>query len=206
MTEGSDYEAETGEFLYTVSFHEKSGYERNGSGHLVDVILTTDYDFSSFARGERIGEMVSDRTYYFFARYPSDVQFDLDNQKIYEKMRDDVDKLLASIFSDEHKITLYDGKEGASVDSDFIFPDSSVRKLTESEISAKLSSMSGYSPGGTYAQDAINEIYARNGYVFKTAEVRSYYEAKSWYVPDSSFSYSDFNEIELYNISLLNNY
>lgn len=87
--------------------------------------------------------------------------------------------------------------------SDFVFPESSSRKLTRSEISATLSYMSGYSPAGNYAQDAINEIYARNGYVFKTSNIRAYYESKPWYYADSTFTISDFSSIEKYNIALL---
>lgn len=87
--------------------------------------------------------------------------------------------------------------------SDFVFPESSSRKLTSSEISATLSYMSGYSPAGNYAQDAINEIYARNGYVFKTENIRAYYESKPWYYADSTFTTSDFSSIEKYNIALL---
>ena len=87
--------------------------------------------------------------------------------------------------------------------SDFVFPESSSRKLTRDEIAATLSYMSGYSPAGDYAQDAINEIYARNGYVFKTANIRAYYESKPWYYADSSFTINDFSSIEKYNIGLL---
>ncbi len=90
--------------------------------------------------------------------------------------------------------------------SDFVFPESSSRKLSESEISAKLSYMSGYSPAGSYAQDAINEIYARNGYVFKNTTIRSYYESKPWYYADSSFSVDKLSSIEKYNVNLLTKY
>ncbi len=84
-----------------------------------------------------------------------------------------------------------------SSDSGYIFPDSSVRKLTEAEVSA-------LSPDE--AQNAINEIYARNGYVFKTESVQQYYQSKSWYHPDSSFTMSDLNQTENYNIALLSEY
>ena len=90
--------------------------------------------------------------------------------------------------------------------SDFVFPDSSVRKLSRSEISATLNSMGGSSVSGSFAQDAINEIYARNGYVFQTASIRSYYESKPWYYADPSFTTSDFNDVEKYNIDLLTDY
>ena len=90
--------------------------------------------------------------------------------------------------------------------SDFVFPESSVRQLSSSEVSATLASMGGYSPSGSYAQDAINEIYARNGYVFKNAEIRAYYESKPWYYADRSFTTADFNSYEKYNLKLLEKY
>lgn len=90
--------------------------------------------------------------------------------------------------------------------SDFVFPDSSSRKLSYSEISAKLSSMGGSSVSGSFAQDAINEIYARNGYVFKNSSIRAYYESKPWYYANPNFTTSDFNEVEKYNIDLLTDY
>lgn len=90
--------------------------------------------------------------------------------------------------------------------SDFVFPESSVRQLSSSEVSSKLASMGGYSPSGSYAQDAINEIYARNGYVFKNAEIRAYYESKPWYYPNSGFTTSNFNSVEKYNLKLLEKY
>ena len=90
-----------------------------------------------------------------------------------------------------------------SSSSDFIFPDSSVRKLTEGEISQKLKELTGtYSPSGKYAQDAINEIYARHGYKFQTEKIYNYYASKSWYTPSNYFNESRFTEIEKYNIEL----
>lgn len=90
--------------------------------------------------------------------------------------------------------------------SDFVFPDSSVRQLTRSEISSVLSGMSGSPVSGSFAQDAINEIYARNGYCFRDTHIRNYYEAQPWYYADESFTTSDFNSIENYNINLLLEY
>lgn len=90
--------------------------------------------------------------------------------------------------------------------SDFVFPESSVRRLTRGEIEAKLSGMVGSPVSDSFAQDAINEIYARNGYVFQTDHIRSYYESKPWYSPNPSFTTDDFNSIENYNKSLLKDY
>jgi uncharacterized protein YjdB len=86
---------------------------------------------------------------------------------------------------------------GNSTSGGYIFADSSTRRLTDSEVSGLSSSQ---------VQEAINEIYARNGYVFKTDSIQSYFESKSWYHADSSFSTSDLNEIESYNIGLLSKY
>lgn len=78
-----------------------------------------------------------------------------------------------------------------------IFPDSSLRKLTVAEVS-RLSS--------SEAQQAINEIYARNGYIFKTESIQEYFEAQSWYTPRGNVGIGDLSEIEQYNISLLQKY
>ena len=93
-----------------------------------------------------------------------------------------------------------------SYDSSFIFPHSSDTYLTESEVAATLASMSGYSPSGQYAQDAINEIYARNGYIFKTDKIAKYYNSQSWYTPDPNFSISRLNKYEQKNVALLKKY
>lgn len=80
---------------------------------------------------------------------------------------------------------------------DFILPESSSRKLNDSEVSHLSSSE---------AQSAINEIYARHGYIFKTKEINDYYKSKSWYSPNPGFSESDLSQIERYNIGLLSKY
>ena len=89
---------------------------------------------------------------------------------------------------------------------DFIFPESSIRLLSASEVSSKLGSMSGSPVSGSFAQDAINEIYARNGYIFKSSSLLSYYETKLWYYEDSDFAIDDLNSTEKANIKLLDQY
>lgn len=88
------------------------------------------------------------------------------------------------------------GSSKNNTDGD-IFPESSTRKLSESEV-AGLSS--------ERAQAAINEIFARNGYIFKDKELKKYYESKLWYTPDPNFSESKFNEAERYNVALFSKY
>ena len=86
-----------------------------------------------------------------------------------------------------------------------LFPDSSTRYLSTDEIAAKIYSMSGTPLSSSFGQDAVNEIYARHGFVFRTASIRSYYEAQSWYHPDPGYDGS-LSAIEQYNIGLLSQY
>ncbi len=54
-----------------------------------------------------------------------------------------------------------------------------------------------------------NEIYARHGYIFQTAEFANYFNAQSWYVPSvpaASFNTGVFNAVENANLSLLIEY
>ena len=90
-------------------------------------------------------------------------------------------------------------------DGGFIFPDSSSRYLTDVEIASRLSTIGGSPVSYSFAQDAINEIYARHGYVFRTPNIRDYYKAQSWYSPDPGYDGS-LNAAEQYNIVLLSKY
>ena len=94
----------------------------------------------------------------------------------------------------------------SSGSGDYIFPDSSSRYLGADEVYQRLSSMSGSPVSDSFGQDAVNEIYARNGYVFRSSSLSAYYQGKSWYRPDPSFDPSDLNEYEQYNIGLLSQY
>lgn len=87
----------------------------------------------------------------------------------------------------------------------FVFPESSERYLTQSEVDSRLASMSGSPVSDSFAQDAVNEIFARHGYVFRTPSIRDYYESQSWYHRDPSYDGS-LSEIEQSNIALFYNY
>ena len=89
---------------------------------------------------------------------------------------------------------------------DFVFPDSSTRYLSESEVRETLGSMTGTSVSGSFSQDAVNEIFARHGYVFRTASIRAYYESKSWYRENPNFDMDDITDIEEYNIAIFSKY
>lgn len=84
-----------------------------------------------------------------------------------------------------------------SQDSGFIFSDSSTALIAQEEIDALSDSDLTY---------AINEIYARHGYIFRSDELRGYYEQFSWYtgeIPAGEFSVDCFNQIEQQNWNLL---
>lgn len=77
--------------------------------------------------------------------------------------------------------------------SDYILPDSDKRVLSEKDIAT-------LSKG--QLRLARNEIYARHGYVFKSADLQKYFSSKSWYNPDPSYS-SSLDEVEKENVQLL---
>ncbi len=58
-----------------------------------------------------------------------------------------------------------------------------------------------------YSQDEVaairNEIYARHGYEFQTDKWRNYFSQFSWYSPNSSFSESQFSDIEEANLATI---
>lgn len=87
----------------------------------------------------------------------------------------------------------------------FVFSDSSSRYLTKDEIRDVLGAKEGSPVSQSFAQDAVNEIFARHGYVFSTPELRAYYEAQSWYHADPGYDGS-LSDIEIYNIAQLSGY
>lgn len=84
--------------------------------------------------------------------------------------------------------------------SGYIFPDSDVRYLTDSEVSGMSAQWLCY---------AKNEIYARHGRMFDTKELSDYFNSQSWYfgwIEPEDFSPSVFNQYETANIELLKKY
>ena len=81
----------------------------------------------------------------------------------------------------------------SATSSGYIFPNSSKKKLTRSQILKVSKSKWGY---------ARNEIYARHGYKFKTSKYKKYFGNKTWYKP-GSFSTGELNSIEWYNMDLI---
>ena len=83
---------------------------------------------------------------------------------------------------------------------DYIFWDSNIRYLTDADVADLSLQQLCY---------AKNEIYARRGYIFQSQELREYFGQRSWYhgtIPGASFSSSVFNDYEVANIALLQEY
>lgn len=80
---------------------------------------------------------------------------------------------------------------------EYIFPDSSTRSLTDVEIN---------SLSGEMARYALNEIYARHGRKFKSADLQQYFNSKSWYrgtIEADSFNENILSNIERENVNRL---
>ena len=85
---------------------------------------------------------------------------------------------------------------------DYVLPESAERYYTAAELSSLSKETLGY---------ARNEIYARHGWIFSSPEYKTYFEAKSWYVP--LYTAAEFqnklndgsiilNDYEWYNVQL----
>lgn len=91
-------------------------------------------------------------------------------------------------------------QETVEHDGDYIFPNSNTTYLKETELETLTKEE---------IRIAINEIYARHGYVFKDEELQAYFDGKDWYegtIQGADFSESVFNEYELANKDLFVTY
>ena len=94
------------------------------------------------------------------------------------------------------------GTNGRAYDTNvgILFPDSSTRMLTDAEVQGLTSEQ---------VQQAINDISARNGYLFKKDNIRIFFEQYSWYngtISDMNTIDNAFNNVEKENIKLLTKY
>jgi hypothetical protein len=79
------------------------------------------------------------------------------------------------------------------VTSEYILPDSDIRRLSRSEIEyLTLEELS----------LARNEIFARHGRIFKTDSLQIYFDRKPWYNPDPYYD-DTLGSIERYNVNLI---
>ena len=92
-------------------------------------------------------------------------------------------------------------KKPSSGSSDgMVMPDSSSRLLSESELEGR---------SAREIRLMVNEIYARNGYIFNNQEYAEYFSQFSWYhpsVPASEFSEDMLNDVERQNINMISSY
>ena len=119
--------------------------------------------------------------------YNEVVTYNLDNY--YHE--DNVD---ASIMVSE---TVEEGEEEETGEAGVIFPYSSERVVDESAAKELSDEDLRY---------AINELYARHGYIFKDEELKAYYSQFEWYdgtVKSDDFTMEMFNDIEKENVQIL---
>ncbi len=88
-------------------------------------------------------------------------------------------------------------KPDYSFNGDFILPKSNTLKIDDETL---------YAVSPEHLQIARNEILARHGYVFKNAELQSYFSKKAWYEAEPGFTYDALNPIEKYNMAFLKYY
>lgn len=86
------------------------------------------------------------------------------------------------------------------ISGDYIIPDSSTRYLSDSDVRGL---------DDRTLMLARNEIYARHGRKFNDAEIRAYFESKSWYYPTidpADFTEDMLSDVEKANIALIKSY
>ena len=82
---------------------------------------------------------------------------------------------------------------------DYIFPFSDIKLISYAEIENLDYNLRAY---------ARNEIFARHGYIFKTAKFNNYFESKYWYSPNPYYNGDTqmLNSIEIENIERIKKY
>lgn len=75
----------------------------------------------------------------------------------------------------------------------YILADSQYTKLVETQL---------YGMSKSDLRIARNEIYARHGYIFESADLQNYFSSQWWYVPDALYNY-ELTDIEQYNVTLI---
>ncbi len=85
--------------------------------------------------------------------------------------------------------------------SSYVWPEANSRYYSESDLDGMTQGVVRY---------LINEIYARNGYIFKKQEWQAYFDQKDWYNPRIPYSEFDpktyLNSYEYENVEMINRY
>ena len=120
-------------------------------------------------------------------------EFSVDSDSEYNMEEEETST--SSVNNDSEYIS--DEEQDSSVDGDYILEGSDSRYITEKEVE-NLSEAE--------RRLAKNEIYARHGRMFDSADLQDYFESKSWYkgtVKPSDFDESVLNKYEKANIDLI---
>lgn len=133
-----------------------------------------------------------------------DGQLYFDNETLYitpfEILNEDGKDLIAAFekgTDSAKEKTVEKEKKPAGSDSDYILPQSTSRLLTDSDVSGLDIRQINY---------AKNEIYARHGRRFQSAELQNYFNSKSWYrgtIDPNAFTNSMLSDIEQKNAEYL---
>lgn len=169
------------------------GEDFNGSKILLKKARNAYIDTSAFSNGI-LDSIKSNQSVSI------DGQLYFDNEKLYItpfKIMDENGEDLIAAFEQE-KTSETDSKTSDS-GSDYILPQSASRLLTDSDIRGLDIREINY---------AKNEIYARHGRLFQSAELQNYFNSKSWYhgtVEPGAFTDSMLSAIEQKNAEYLSN-
>lgn len=113
-----------------------------------------------------------------------------EDENQYEKSDEKEDNEISETKEDEDEVSA----------SEYIFPDSSEKRLKENDVKSLSSAQ---------CRLAKNEIYARHGRLFQDESLQKYFDKKSWYsgyIEPNDFDESVFNKTEKANIKLLAKY
>jgi hypothetical protein len=194
-------------------------YEYNSDGNVSLKKLTLEGNKYSTIRiykynnkGDRINETYTDRGNSQEINYKYDTKNNLieidddENRYIINYEYDNFGNWIKEIkkFNDdsyvtERKIDYYSDEEAVSIDQQNSLPGkyqiASERILSENDIA----NIDKYE-----LKLMKNEIFARYGYIFKTPEMKAYFESQNWYKPKYDDVTSYLTEIEKSNIALIN--
>lgn len=194
-------------------------YEYNSKGDVSLKKLTMDGEKYSTIRiykyndkGDKINETYKDRGNSQEINYKYDTKNNLieidddENRYIINYEYDDfgnwikeIKKVNDDTYVTERKIDYYSDEEAVSINQQNSLPGkyqiASERILSENDIA----NIDKYE-----LKLMKNEIFARYGYIFKTPEMKAYFESQNWYKPKYDDVTSYLTEIEKNNIALIN--
>lgn len=97
-----------------------------------------------------------------------------------------------SNFSIDRMLGISENSAGQTSSSTYILPSSASEHITDSQLSNLSKSE---------LRLARNEIYARHGFIFESAELTNHFKKQSWYEPNPNFSDSMLSKLEHTNVA-----